>query len=82
MVESIKDRVAIIGMGCTKFGELWDKSRVDLIVEAAKDAYKDAGMEQKDIQAAWVSTYYDTSGITGQALRSAAEAAVSAHNQG
>jgi len=68
MVESIKDRVAIIGMGCTKFGELWDKSRVDLIVDAAKDCYKDAGMEQKDIQAAWVSTYYDTSGITGQAL--------------
>lgn len=68
MVESIKDRVAIIGMGCTKFGELWDKSRVDLIVDAAKDCYKDAGMEQKDIQAAWISTYYDTSGITGQAL--------------
>jgi len=21
----IKDRVAIIGMGCTKFGEHWDK---------------------------------------------------------
>ena len=68
MVESIKDRVAIVGMGCTQFGELWDKSRVDLIVEAAKEAYADAGIEQKDIQAGWVSTYYDTSGITGQAL--------------
>ena len=68
MVESIKDRVAIVGMGCTQFGELWDKSRVDLIVEAAKEAYKDAGIEQKDIQAAWFSNYYDTTGLTGMGL--------------
>jgi len=68
MVGSIKDRVAIIGMGCTKFGELWDKSRVDLIVDAAKEAYADAGVEQKDIQAAWFGNYYDTTGLTGQAL--------------
>ena len=47
MTGSIKDRVAIIGMGCTKFGELWDKSRVDLIVDAAQEAYADAGIEQK-----------------------------------
>jgi acetyl-CoA C-acetyltransferase len=55
-------------MGCTKFGELWDKSRVDLIVDAAKEAYQDAGVEQKDIQAAWFGNYYDTTGLTGQAL--------------
>ena len=30
--KGIKDRVAVIGMGCTKFGEHWDKSRDDLIV--------------------------------------------------
>jgi len=68
MVGSIKDRVAIIGMGCTQFGELWDKSRVDLIVDATLEAYKDAGVEQKDIQAAWFGNYYDTTGLTGQAL--------------
>ena len=68
MVGSIKDRVAIIGMGCTQFGELWDKSRVDLIVDATQEAYKDAGVEQKDIQAAWFGNYYDTTGLTGQAL--------------
>ena len=28
----IKDRVAIVGMGCTKFGEHWDKSAEDLSV--------------------------------------------------
>ena len=28
----IKDRVAIVGMGCTQFGEHWDKSADDLLV--------------------------------------------------
>jgi acetyl-CoA C-acetyltransferase len=50
----IKDKVAIIGMGCTSFGELWNKSEDDLLVEAAYEAYEDAGVEPKDIQAAWL----------------------------
>jgi acetyl-CoA C-acetyltransferase len=53
MPEGIKDKVAVIGMGCTKFGELWDKSADDLIVDAFEEAIKDAGIEKKDIQAAW-----------------------------
>jgi acetyl-CoA C-acetyltransferase len=53
-MESIKDKVAIIGMGCTKFGELWEKSEDDLLIEAAYEAYEDAGIEPKDIQAAWL----------------------------
>jgi len=55
-MEGIKDRVAIIGMGCTKFGERWDASVDDLIVEAAYEAYEDAGIDPKDIQAGWVGT--------------------------
>ena len=51
-MSGIKDRVAIIGMGCTKFGERWDASSADLMVEAAYEAYADAGVEGKDIQAA------------------------------
>ena len=54
MAEGIKDKVAIIGMGCTKFGELWDKSPEDLIIEAFKETVEDAGIEKKDIQAAWL----------------------------
>ncbi len=54
----IKDRVAIIGMGCTKFGEHWDKSAEDLMVEAAYEAYEDAGIEPKDIKAAWLGFQY------------------------
>jgi len=65
-MESIKDRVAIIGMGCTKFGERWDASADDMIVEAALEAYEDAGIEQKDIQAGWVGTMF--SGDTGRSL--------------
>ncbi|MEE8473516.1 MAG: acetyl-CoA acetyltransferase [Dehalococcoidia bacterium] len=65
-MRGIKDRVAIAGMGCTKFGELWDKSEEDLMVEACHEALADAGLESKDIQAAWYGTNY--TGFTGQML--------------
>ena len=55
-MRGIKDRVAIIGMGCTKFGERWDSAPSDLMVEAAYEAYEDAGIDPKDIQAAWLGT--------------------------
>ena len=38
----IKDRVAIVGMGCTRFGERFDKSADDLMVEASNDAFASA----------------------------------------
>ncbi len=65
---SIKDKVAIIGMGCTKFGENWGMSRSDMIVEAAYEAFEDAGVAAKDIQAAWFSTTIPTGGFTGMML--------------
>ncbi len=55
-MESIKDKVAIVGMGCTKFGELWDKGADQMMIEAAYEAFEDAGIEPKDVQAAWLST--------------------------
>jgi acetyl-CoA C-acetyltransferase len=61
--DSIKDKVAIIGMGCVKFGERWDTSGEDLIVDAVKQCYEDAGVEEKDIDAAWFGTF--CSGISG-----------------
>lgn len=54
MAEGIKDKVAIIGMGCTRFGELWDKGPEDLMVDAFKELIQDAGIEKKDIEAAWL----------------------------
>lgn len=59
MADGIKDKVAIVGMGCTKFGELWDKGFEELLVEAYEEAIQDAGIELKDIQAAWYGTHYD-----------------------
>ena len=68
-MNGIKDRVAIIGMGCTKFGERWDASAADLMVEAAYEAYSDAGIEPGDVQAAWLGTV--SSFRTGQPLAEA-----------
>jgi acetyl-CoA C-acetyltransferase len=68
MPEGIKDKVAIIGMGCTKFGELWDKSAEDLMVDAFEEAIKDAGIEKKDIQAAWQGNQFTEVNIGHSAL--------------
>ena len=54
MRTGIKDRVAVVGMGCSKFGERWDCGHEDLLVEAGYEALEDAGVESKDIQAAWL----------------------------
>ncbi|MBE0415257.1 MAG: acetyl-CoA acetyltransferase [Dehalococcoidia bacterium] len=63
-MESIKDKVAIVGMGCSKFGELWDKGSDDIIIEAAYEAYEDAGIGPEEIQAAWVGTINGMGGVT------------------
>jgi acetyl-CoA C-acetyltransferase len=62
----LNDRIAVIGMGCTKFGEHWDKSVDDMIVEAAFEACEDAGVELADVQAAWAAT--SGSGFAGGCL--------------
>jgi acetyl-CoA C-acetyltransferase len=52
----IKDRVAIIGMGCTRFAEHWDKGTDDLLIEAADDTFKAAGVTKGDVDAYWFGT--------------------------
>ena len=59
MPEGIKDKVAIIGMGCTKFGELWNKGWEDLAIEAYVEAVEDAGIGRKDIEAVWLGTCFE-----------------------
>ena len=56
MPQGIRDKVAILGMGCSKFGERWDMNAEDLIVEAYVEALADAGIETKQIDAAWLGT--------------------------
>ena len=56
MPQGIRDKVAILGMGCSKFGERWDMDADDLMVEAYAEALSDAGIETKEIDAAWLAT--------------------------
>ncbi len=61
----IRDRVAIVGMGCTPFGERWDKSASDLLVDAATEALGSAHLDIRDVDAFWLGTLFSgQSGLT------------------
>ena len=59
MATGIRDKVAVIGMGCTRFGERWEVGAEELMVEAFTECAEDAGIEKNDIQAAWLGTCID-----------------------
>ncbi len=63
MASGIRDKVAILGMGCSKFGERWDTGAEELMVEAYLEALQDAGIDNSMIQAAWHSTHIDEVGV-------------------
>ncbi|RJO66163.1 MAG: acetyl-CoA acetyltransferase [Myxococcales bacterium] len=63
MATGIKDRVAIIGMGCTRFGERWDASLENLAQEAFSEALADAKLDVKDIQAVWFSVCMEEASV-------------------
>lgn len=48
-------KIVVLGSYQTKFGELWDKSLKDLIVEAGLGAIKDAGIKKKQIEVVFVA---------------------------
>ncbi len=62
----IRDRVAIVGMGCTRFGEHWDRGASDLLVEAALEACASARVDREVIDAYWMGTL--ASGLSGLML--------------
>jgi acetyl-CoA C-acetyltransferase len=62
----IRDKVAIVGMGCTPFGEHWDKSVDDLLVEAVKEASTTSGIPLAEVDAFWLGTM--ASGLSGLTL--------------
>jgi len=68
MATGIRDKVAIIGMGCTKFGERWDMGAEELMVEAFEECMQDSGIDRKEIQAAWLSTCFDNISVGKSAL--------------
>ncbi len=59
MASGIKDKVAILGMGCARFGERWDASADELMVEAFDEAVADAGIEVSQLDAAWLGVGFD-----------------------
>lgn len=59
MASGIKDKVAILGMGCAKFGERWGDNADTLMVEAYEEAIADAGIETSAIDAAWLAVAFD-----------------------
>jgi len=63
MATGIKDTVAILGMGCARFGERWDASAEQLMVEAYTEALADAGIGTPQIEAAWLSVAFDAVNI-------------------
>jgi len=64
--KGIRDRVAIVGMSCTPFGEHWDKSAADLLIDAATECYRSAQVEPAAVDAYWLGTM--GSGLSGLTL--------------
>jgi acetyl-CoA C-acetyltransferase len=63
----IKDKVAIVGMGCTPFGERWDKSADDLLIDATQECFASTpGVTKDDVDAYWLGTL--SSGASGLVL--------------
>jgi len=68
MATGIRDKVAILGMGCSKFGERWESNGEDLIVEAFIECIADAGIDKNEIQAAWLGSNTPQFGIGTSAV--------------
>jgi acetyl-CoA C-acetyltransferase len=62
----IRDRVAIVAMGCTRFAEHWDKGTDELLVDATGEAFGALGLGPQDIDAYWLGTAQ--SGMSGMVL--------------
>jgi acetyl-CoA C-acetyltransferase len=62
MASGIKDKVAVLAMGCSRFGERWDVGADELMVEAYTEALRRAAIAPEQIDAAWYSSHYDDIG--------------------
>jgi acetyl-CoA C-acetyltransferase len=71
MASGIKDKVAIIGMGCSRFGERWDAGTDTLLADAFDEALADAGIERRQIDAAWTGSCFDRINVGNSAIPTA-----------
>lgn len=65
-IHSLADRVAIVAMGCTRFGEHFESSTDDLIVDAVAETWSSSRIDAEAVDAYWIGTYL--SGISGLTL--------------
>ena len=63
MASGIKDKVAILGMGCARFGERWDADADALMLEAFEEAITDANIEVAQLDAAWLGVGFDAQNV-------------------
>lgn len=68
MASGIKDKVAIVGMGCARFGERWDAGPDDLMVEAFTEALQDSGLQRDQVEAGWLGVFYDEQSVGKSAI--------------
>jgi acetyl-CoA C-acetyltransferase len=71
MATGIKDKVAILGMGCSRFGERWDAGTPQLLAEAFDEALADAGIERSRIEAAWYGSGLDAVNVGNSCMPAA-----------
>ena len=70
MAIGIRDRVAILGMGCSRFGERWRDGPAELMREAFEECLLDAGIKTQAIEMAWFGCAIDSVNVgpTGMPL--------------
>lgn len=57
----IRDKVAIVGMGCTRFGERFDASAPDLVLEAVSECFDtNPRLDRDAVDAYWLGTLATT----------------------
>ena len=60
----IKDRVEIIGMGCTVSASIGTRASMTCDLDAAYEAYESSGVAPEDVDAYWPGTMGSFSGLT------------------
>ncbi|BEK87601.1 acetyl-CoA acetyltransferase [Nocardia seriolae] len=61
MSKGIRDRVAVVGMGCTGFGEHWDRSAEDLLIDAVGESFSgNPRLDRSAVDAYWLGTLAST----------------------
>lgn len=71
MAAGIKDKVAILGMGCARFGERWEMGTEALLAEALDEALADSGIEKREIEAVWYGSALDSANVGNSSIPAA-----------